>query len=197
VCFVGEGGHTDSQNKMDEFNVLITGDEQVGKTSLCLALQHSEFQENVISVADAFVAEIKLTDGKVVKLKIVDTSSTFAGRDHRRGGYYKVDVVVMCCALNSEDSLKHTSSKWLDEVLNFFYCEPENFPEIMVVGLKKDLVDEEKQNELFESVNMTSPKFENAIMCSSKSAEDVKLVFQQVAKVAAGRRSQKQMNNCY
>jgi len=92
------------------------------------------------------IYDIELDD-KQVELALWDTAGQEDYDRLRPLSYPDTDVILLCFAINSRDSLENVSDKWKPEVDHFCPKVP-----VVLVGLKKDLrYDETVKEELRRS----------------------------------------------
>ncbi|KAG0287773.1 Rho GTPase, partial [Dissophora globulifera] len=91
------------------------------------------------TVFENFVTDVKI-DGKPVQLALWDTAGQEAYERLRPLSYTKAHVILIGYSVDTPDSLDNVTSKWIQEVQ--VYC-PDT--PVILVGMKKDLRDEEQQ----------------------------------------------------
>ena len=174
--------------------MVIIGDDNCGKTSLYTVFaKNKDFEDikkYVPQVFEGYVADMEV-DGKQLELALWDT----VGREEydrvRPLSYPDTDVILMCFSINSPDSLKNIPKKWTPEVKQ--YCP--NVP-IILVGNKKDLRNDPNTIKELGKIKQEPVKLEegtaiaeqiNAFAyheCSAKSKEEVREVFDTVARAS-------------
>ena len=114
--------------------LVIVGDGACGKTCLLIVFSKDQFPEVYVpTVFENYVADIEV-DNKQVELALWDTAGQEDYDRLRPLSYPDTDVILMCFAIDSPDSLENIPEKWIPEVKHF--CP--NIP-VILVGNKKDL----------------------------------------------------------
>eukprot|EP01136_Pigoraptor_vietnamica_P015498 Opistho-1_new@58733 len=114
--------------------LVVVGDGACGKTCLLIVFSKDTFPEVYVpTVFENYVADIEI-DGKEVELALWDTAGQEDYDRLRPLSYPDTNVVLMCFAIDSPDSLENIKEKWVPEVRHF--CP--NVP-FVLVGCKKDL----------------------------------------------------------
>ncbi len=116
-------------------------------------------------------------------------------------GYPNTQVVLICFAFDSPDSLTCVLDKWAPEVKH--YCQ--NVP-ILLIANKRDLRDDLSVHDCIRNQNQKIITTEDALLCakrigaknylecSAKTREGVREVFEYAAKVALDKDSHE---NCF
>jgi small GTP-binding protein len=111
-------------------------------------------------------------------------------------GYPNTQVILICFAFDSPDSLQCVLDKWAPEVKH--YCH--NVP-ILLIANKRDLRDDPTVHERIKSQNKKIITTEDALLCakrigaknylecSAKTREGVREVFEYAAKIALDKNS--------
>merc|ERR1712088_1028266 len=131
----------DQQREVNNFEMaairkklVIVGDGACGKTCLLIVFSKDEFPEVYVpTVFENYIADIEV-EQKQVELALWDTAGQEDYDRLRPLSYPDTDVILMCFAIDSPDSLENIPEKWVPEVKHF--CP--NVP-IVLVGNKKDL----------------------------------------------------------
>ena len=114
--------------------LVIVGDGACGKTCLLTVFSKDRFPEGYVpAVFEGYVADIEV-DNKQVELALWDTAGRKDYDRLRPLSYPDTDVILMCFAIDSPDSLENIPEKWIPEFKHF--CP--NIPFILV-GNKIDL----------------------------------------------------------
>lgn len=175
--------------------LVIVGDGACGKTCLLIVFSKDQFPEVYVpTVFENYVSDIEI-DGKQIELALWDTAGQEDYDRLRPLSYPDTDVILMCFAIDSPDSLENIPEKWTPECKHF--CP--NVP-IVLVGNKKDLRnDEATKRELMkvkqepvrsEAGRMMAEKISavNYLECSAKTKEGVREVFESAARAALARK---------
>ena len=135
------------------------------------------------TVFENYVADIEV-DNKKVELALWDTAGQEDYDRLRPLSYPDTDVILMCFAIDSPDSLENIPEKWIPEVKHF--CP--NIP-VILVGNKKDLRNDiQTIKELGKRSQKPVTPEEGRVMaekikafqyieCSAKTKEGVNIVF--------------------
>nr|WEL12756.1 ras-like GTP-binding protein RHO 2 [Halisarca dujardinii] len=166
--------------------LVIVGDGACGKTCLLFVFTKDEFPDKYVpTVFENYVSDIEV-DSKNVELALWDTAGQEDYDRLRPLSYPDTDVILMCYAVDSPDSLENISVKWTPEVQHF--CP--NVP-YLLIATKKDL-----RTELMgkEGVTMVQPELGRQtadkigasmyLECSAKAREGVREVFENATRAA-------------
>jgi small GTP-binding protein len=164
------------------FKVIIFGDAGSGKTTLTKRFMTNQFiSDTQMTIGVDFEIKTISLDGKTIKLQIWD----FGGEERFRfllpkyirgagGGIFMYDIT-------NYSSLNHVDD-WLSVVKEV----GEKFP-IILVGGKSDL-EENRQVSLEDGLEAArSSNLNELIECSSKTGENVELIFQKISKLMLNR----------
>ncbi|ORZ20364.1 GTP-binding protein rhoA [Absidia repens] len=114
--------------------LVIVGDGACGKTSLLMVHSQGKYPENYVpTVFENSVTDLNV-DGKKVELNLWDTAGQEDYDRLRPLSYPDSDVILICYAVDSLDSLENVCGKWFTEVLHFCPGLP-----VLLVACKKDL----------------------------------------------------------
>lgn len=177
--------------------LVIVGDSACGKTSLFSTFINGTFpEEHVPTVFHEYSHVVDMNiDGKHIELALWDTACHEDDNRLRPLSYPDSNVVLICFAIDSPDSLHNVWKKWIDESLHF---NP-NVPHILV-GLKKDLRhDPQTIKELYKAYQrpVTTEQGEKIckqigaevyLECSACTSEGVREVFEIATRHAATHR---------
>ncbi|CAF1044939.1 unnamed protein product [Rotaria sp. Silwood1] len=182
--------------------LVIVGDGACGKTCLLIVFSKDQFPEVYVpTVFENYVSDIEI-DGKQIELALWDTAGQEDYDRLRPLSYPDTDVILMCFAIDSPDSLENIPEKWTPECKHF--CP--NVP-IVLVGNKKDLRNDEttkrelmkmKQEPVRSEAGRNMAEKIGAVgylECSAKTKEGVREVFEYAARAALARKK-KRKNPC-
>lgn len=171
--------------------LVIVGDGACGKTCLLIVFSKDNFPEVYVpTVFENYVADIEV-DGKCVELALWDTAGQEDYDRLRPLSYPDTDVILMCFAIDSPDSLENIPEKWTPEVKHF--CP--NVP-IILVGNKKDLRNDDATKRELGKLKLEPVKAEEGrqmastinayeyLECSAKTKEGVREVFESATRAA-------------
>ncbi|XP_046856446.1 mitochondrial Rho GTPase 1-A-like [Xenia sp. Carnegie-2017] len=159
-----------------DVRILLVGEEQVGKTSLILALVSEEFPENVPSRAEEITIPADVTPEQI-PTHIVDYSSFEQTPDVLDEEIFKADVICIVYDVTNPETIEKIESYWIPLVLN---CNdddgtPQNKPMILV-GNKSDLSEHSTMDTLIEIMNKYS-QVKTCIECSAKLVKNISEMF--------------------
>ncbi|TFF84132.1 MAG: GTP-binding protein [Promethearchaeota archaeon] len=164
------------------FKVIIFGDAGSGKTTLLRRYVTDLFiSDTQMTIGVDFEIKTIVIDGKTIKLQIWD----FGGEERFRfllpkyirgasGGIFMYDIT-------NYSSLAHVDD-WLSVVEEV----EEEFP-IILIGGKSDLVQERRVSKEEGIKIAKSRKLNTLIECSSKTGENIELIFNTIAKLMLNR----------
>jgi len=144
----------------------------------------------VPTVFENYVADVEV-DSKHVELALWDTAGQEDYDRLRPLSYPDSNVILICFAIDSPDSLDNVQEKWISEVMHFCH----NLP-IILVGCKKDLRYDPKTIEELRKTSQrpVSPEEGQAVAqkigatryleCSAKTNEGVREVFEHATRAA-------------
>jgi small GTP-binding protein len=171
--------------------LVIVGDGACGKTCLLIVFSKGTFPEVYVpTVFENYVSDVEV-DGRRVELALWDTAGQEDYDRLRPLSYPDSNVILICFAIDSPDSLDNVQEKWISEVLHFCSGIP-----IILVGCKRDLRDDPKTiQELGRtSQRPVSPQDGEAVAqkigamkyleCSAKTQEGVREVFEHATRAA-------------
>ncbi|KAJ3275811.1 GTP-binding protein Rho1, partial [Borealophlyctis nickersoniae] len=120
--------------------LVVIGDGTVGKTCLLIVYTQGRFPQKYIpTVFENHIQDIPLDESTTVELVLWDTAGQEdAGRYRLRSLYYPdSNVILICYAIDSPDSLENVAENWMLEVRHFCPDVP-----VILVGCKLDLRDD-------------------------------------------------------
>ena len=164
------------------FKVIIFGDAGSGKTTLMKRYMTNKFiSDTKMTIGVDFEIKTIFFNGKTIKLQIWD----FGGEERFRfllpryirgagGGIFMYDITNYSSLIHVDD--------WLSVVEEV----EQEFP-IILVGGKADL-EENRQISKQEGIEMAQTRNLNQLIeCSSKTGENVELIFNTITKLMIGR----------
>jgi Ras homolog gene family, member A len=178
--------------------LVVVGDGACGKTCLLIVFSKDQFPEVYVpTVFENYVADIEI-DGKEVELALWDTAGQEDYDRLRPLSYPDTNVILICFAIDSPDSLENINEKWVPEVHHF--CPGVSF---LLVGCKKDLRNDEntiKELAKMKQKPVTSEegqamadriKAYKYVECSAKTKENVREVFEAATRAALAVKNRK------
>ena len=178
--------------------LVIVGDGACGKTCLLIVFSKDQFPEVYVpTVFENYVADIEV-DNKQVELALWDTAGQEDYDRLRPLSYPDTDVILMCFAIDSPDSLENIPEKWIPEVKHFCPSIP-----VILVGNKKDLrndiqtiqeLGKRSQKPVTPEEGKTMKEKIKAveyIECSAKTKEGVNEVFTNATRAALQKKKRK------
>jgi len=171
--------------------IVVVGDSGCGKTCLLLKYFTKSFEaEYQTTVFERKLIEYKdeVTGNKIL-LDLWDTAGQEDYVRIRALSYMETDLVLVCFALNSKESLENVEDKWINEIKHF--CK--DVPRILV-GMKADLRMRTDPDLITEERAMRAAKEIEAkgyVECSSYTNENVDEVFHVAVDVLTRRRRKK------
>ncbi|CAO3626216.1 unnamed protein product [Mucor hiemalis] len=163
--------------------IVIVGDGACGKTSLLIVYQNGRFPEKYLpTVFENYISRVDL-DHKTVELALWDTAGQEDYDRLRPLSYFETDVVVICYAVDNQNSFQNVRDKWLPEVKH--YCG--NNVSLVLVGLKIDLRSESNTTKTIshqQGVKLAKEIGAKYGECSAKSNIAVKDVIRLAAHTA-------------
>lgn len=121
---------------MGDIQVVVVGENNVGKTSLCITFSTDQFPSlftpmecnRVPHEADVIVG------GETVHVRCIDTEGTEDYDDTRPESYEEANVFLLCFSLSGPNFFQQVKAKWLPELKKYAPKVP-----IVLVGCKEDL----------------------------------------------------------
>ncbi|CAK7902411.1 GTP-binding protein Rho1p [[Candida] anglica] len=171
--------------------LVIVGDGACGKTCLLTVFAKGIFPvEYIPTVFESYVAEVHV-DGSTVELALWDTVAQEEYDKLRPLSYVHVDVLLICFAVDSPDSLENVQEKWITEIE--YHCE--NIP-ILLIACKTDLRFDPKtieQLKVYQKEPVSSNEGQRVaeiigavkyMECSAKTGKGVKKVFKEASRAS-------------
>lgn len=157
---------------------IIIGDSEVGKSSLLLQFTEQHFQPvHDLTIGVEFGAKLIDIDGRKVKLEIWDTAGQETFLSITRSYYRGADGALLVYDIGRRESFEHLA-RWLQECQQ--NCQNDNI-EIMVVGMKSDISERERQVPEAEGRAWAKVHGLYFIEASAKTASNVEQVFAHTA----------------
>ena len=171
--------------------VVVVGDGAVGKTCLLWAYAKNEIPPDYVpTVFDNYVVKLQV-NGQDVNLQLWDTAGQEDLENIRVLSYTNTDVFLVCFSVVEPVSLENVKNKWLNELRQYV-----KDPVFLLVGLKKDLRNDEATLQILSQNNQTPVTTEQGQQtatqikavgyceCSAKLQDGVKAVFDQALTTA-------------
>ncbi|KAI9350354.1 small GTPase superfamily [Pilaira anomala] len=134
--------------------IVIVGDGACGKTSCLIVYQNGKFPEKYLpTVFENYISRVDL-DHKTVELALWDTAGQEDYDRLRPLSYFETDVVVICYAVDNQNSFQNVRDKWLPEVKH--YCG--NNVSLVLAALKIDLRSKSNKTITQQQVKKTKKK---------------------------------------
>ena len=157
----------------DKFNVMIIGDDKVGKTSILKKFGNiNEEEESKFTRVENYNKEFKYKD-EIYLFRLWDTVSKDKFNSISKAFYQKADCIILICAINDRESFLNIN-KWIDNIKNNIELE---HIEMILIGNKCDLEDE-RQVGLDEIVKKGEDLKIESFETSAKSGEGVEDAFE-------------------
>lgn len=190
----------DKKTPTKRCKLVIVGDGCCGKTSLLTVFKSGKFPEDHIpTIFETDIAKLRFSDEDFIRKEKVeeiefslwDTAGQESYDRLRPLSYPSSDVVLICFAIDSPDSLANVEVQWAKEVKHFCKGVP-----VILVGNKIDLRGDQsmvaslaKKNQVPVSTEKTKAMATkiNAyayVECSAKIQQGVQDVFETAAKAA-------------
>lgn len=175
---------------MSEIQAVVIGDNNVGKTSLCITFSTDQFPSLFTPMECNRVPHEKdLTVlGEAVHIKCVDTEGNEDSDDTRPQSYEGADVFLLCFSLSGPTSFSNVKSKWIPELKKYAPKVP-----ILLVGCKEDLrKGHDAKNLVTKKQAQTlcrQIKAKGYVECGALKKLHVENCFVEAVKVATGRAS--------
>eukprot|EP00924_Labyrinthula_sp_SR-Ha-C_P003202 maker-scaffold_15-snap-gene-2.25-mRNA-1 protein AED:0.04 eAED:0.04 QI:172/1/1/1/0.75/0.6/5/358/199 len=168
------------ENDVLTLKMVIIGDGGCGKSSVLLAYSKEEFDpRHIPTVVDTYQVDIRLSDGRKLRLTCHDTAGQEEFANIRRLSYGQVDVALVCYDISRVATLRNVENIWIPEL-------KQNEPNALsvLVGNKKDLTEENPFNPAYvqkQDAEKVKAKLgmKGHVQCSAKnlSRGNVKEVF--------------------
>ena len=157
----------------DKFNVMIIGDDKVGKTSILKKFGNiNEEEKSKFTRVENYNKEFKYKDN-IYLFRLWDTVSKDKFNSISKAFYQKADCIILICAINDRESFLNIN-KWIDNIKNNIELE---HIEMILIGNKCDLEDE-RQVGLDEIVKKGEDFKIESFETSAKTGEGVEDAFE-------------------
>jgi small GTP-binding protein len=164
-----------SRKQAIPIRVVAVGDGAVGKTCMLLVFKGDPYPDEYDPTIFESHHEMRTYGGRQYCLHLWDTAGQQEYDRLRPMSYAKCNVVLICFALNSPESLRNVTTKWYPEVKQ--YCQK---AAIVLVGTKSDVWDPHAPDAItpakVDEVAATVHAFKS-IQCSAKKNENIGNVF--------------------
>lgn len=157
---------------------VVVGDGCVGKTCLMMMYSQDAFPDEYIpTVFESYQANVRVDD-RVCCISLWDTAGQHEYDRLRPLAYPQTDVFLVCFSIDSRDSYENVKQKWYPEIRHHCPHTP-----IVLAGTKTDLRDikgngKQVRSTLVEGRDLAHKiKAVKYVECSSKTGQNVKLVF--------------------
>ena len=161
-----------NKNKM-EYKILILGDETIGKTQIINRYVNDCYEENFLSTIglDSKIKTVRMDDGKIIKLQILDTPGAERFRNFISNPIKGAHGIILIYDMTNEYNFVHLDG-WVRTIRNTASSKTP----IILVGNKKDCAD----YRIITKVQGEKFAKENNLMfseCSAKTGENVDNIF--------------------
>ncbi|KAL3235104.1 GTP-binding protein RHO4 [Nakaseomyces bracarensis] len=172
--------HVRRTNRLPDYHVkiVVVGDGAVGKTCLLMSYVERGFPTQYVpTIFENYVTNLYGPKGQMIELALWDTAGQEEYNRLRPLSYTGADILMVCYAVDSQDSLDNVEKTWFPEVKHFCPGTP-----IMLVGLKSDLYESSDDHlEMVDPAHADDIAKKNGafihIQCSAKKNDKVDAVF--------------------
>lgn len=176
---------------MGDLQVVVIGDNNVGKTSLCITFSTDQFPSLFTPMECNRVPHEKdITVGsETVHIKCTDTEGHEDYDETRRESYKDVDVFLLCFSLSGPHSFSNVKDRWMPELKKYAPDVP-----VLLVGCKEDSRrGKESSKDVIKTAQgkkmKQSIKAKSYVECSALKKRGVNECFIEAVKVARGETS--------
>lgn len=171
--------------KTRDVKCVVVGDGAVGKSSMLTMYTKNIFDESYTPTIFENYQTLICAKNKYYSLSLWDTAGQSDFDRLRNLSYPDTDVFLICYDTNNKDSFYNLTSQWLPEIKH--YC-----PDVpcLLVGLKSDLSGGVIKKEEVDRVS-TEEKFVGNYLCSAKTKNGIKDLFDRVALIGYAHRKKK------
>ena len=177
------------ESKQLDFNVILVGDSNVGKTSILKKFIDGSFANKLtctISV-EYFAKNLKIDKNLYAKLAIYDTAGQEKYRSLTRQYYHNANGVILVFDLTNENSFTKLNG-WIKEI-----NDNAGNVEIFLVGNKSDI--EDRKITKIKAENFAKEKNLKYIETSAKEGTNILLLFEELSMGMNKRRNEESTSN--
>lgn len=139
----------------DYFNIVLIGDDQVGKTSVLDRYCNNKFciMKKKNRPVEIFIEKINI-DNKLFKLKLWDTQFTDTYFKMNKQIYDRADAIIFICSIDNKDSLFHIKT-WFETLSEKIDINlKENLILVNKIDLKEKKITKEELDKMSEELNV-------------------------------------------
>jgi Ras-related protein Rab-11A len=180
------------------YRVILIGDSGVGKTNIMGRWAKDNYSsETQSTITIECKSRAYMVDGKVINVQIWDTAGQERFRSLASQYYRKADGVVVVydmTRISSFDSIKG----WLDQVEQFTGSPEENLIQYLLIGNKKDLVEERviRQDEALSFAKTKNMAFmETSAVEGTNCMKALQIIMQDIHEIQTKRRKATESTN--
>jgi len=158
----------------DKFNIMIIGDEKVGKTTILERYMNKTFHfERKQTIGIENYDKVIVFKNKEYLIKIWDTAGQEKFRVMSRSYYRKAHGMILACDVNNRNSFSNISM-WLNALKDS--VDTESNIQLIIIGNKCDLEDQREvtEEELGKKADDLGVDY---IMTSAKTGQGIEEVF--------------------
>ena len=161
------------------FKAVVSGNSGVGKTSLVRYEIHNKFEpENKASlVFETFSKNYKICD-KIIRIQIWDTCGNETYEEIMKNFYKSALCIFVVFSLDDENSFLNLN-KWIYDIKKINETQS---PIIVLIGNKKDRIDERKISKDEIENYCKNNDIENHFETSAKTGESIHELFKEVVR---------------
>ena len=163
------------------FKIITIGDSGVGKTSIIRRYVFNNFEDNLTTIGVNFTfKDTILKNGKVVKIKLIDTAGQEKYKSLSKSYFKNVDGVLFVFAFNDKRSFDNIR-EWM-QLFNENNNGKEGIPKYLI-GNKDDLDTNNKvdKGSIDSFLNETNNEFEYRSVSALKDDNRIDELFQDMA----------------
>ena len=177
------------ESKTLDFNVILIGDANVGKTSILCKFINGTFSDNITSTVNVeFKAKnLKIDKNLYAKLSIYDTAGQERFRALTRQYYHNANGVILVFDLTDEHSFAKLNG-WIKDI-----NENAGNVEVILVGNKSDL--EDRKITKYTAEKYAKEKNVKYIETSAKEGTNILLLFEELSIGMNKRRNEESTSN--